>query len=669
MECWGSKSPEKRVMHGRITMRRQERKAQERFVRLKKISKQRYTNVPKDLLELYENKFGVAEKFKSPAISKSLLESYENKFGVAEKFKSPARLGVADTTIERSRPLIPLTFQKRAEKSINGLKDPTYNYSTPIASPTPSYVSVRSSPTPSYVSTHNYSLSPRLSSASSIEFPKELPPPPQLVKTCIQQSCYTYYNTKTFEQINSLELLDPQIYNKLNSWICNKSIVNVERVVKKSEDNQRVLVPQETLCWSYNNRRTGDQRRSFQRLKKTDEEDEWCYKTTVLQYKENPEVFSIEAESRELQESISKESEQIMEENREYATKEEIQEELRCLETVEEMGVQAAIKHIKEENKNNDNLKAYICRELSLKSPRNESSLYNGNLTNKKRSATRRLRDWIQCDGYPSLTLEQAEKLVVMLNSGDKILVEGDKVSVRGNDLITLKKRGWLNDEVINFYVELILKRAAREPEKYPKIHMFNTFFYPLLEKKGYSGVARITKRAKLDIFSLDMVIVPIHLQIHWALAVINIKERRLEYYDSMSKGCNESVLSLLKHYVEEEYKDKKKAPSYDTSEWKYYRVNNLPQQTNAYDCGVFSMTFAEHISRGASVLFTPPRYMKYFRLKMMWEIIDSELLPVDQQLQPCKVSEPVKNGSITNNYVNYSGQKRTFEDNCILGN
>ncbi|CAG8585790.1 uncharacterized protein OCT59_011824 [Rhizophagus irregularis] len=194
--CRVSKSPEKRVMNGRTTKRRQERKSQERIARLKQISKQRYTNVQKDLLELYENIFGVAEKF-----------------------KSPARLGVADTTIERSRPLIPLTFQKRAEKGINGLKDPTYNYSTPIASPTPSYVS-----------THNYSLSPRLSSASSIEFTKELPPPPQLVKTCIQQSCYTYYNTKTFEQINSFELLDPQIYNKLNSWICNKSIVNVERI-------------------------------------------------------------------------------------------------------------------------------------------------------------------------------------------------------------------------------------------------------------------------------------------------------------------------------------------------------------------------------------------------------------------------------------------------------
>jgi len=38
------------------------------------------------------------------------------------------------------------------------------------------------------------------------------------------------------------------------------------------------------------------------------------------------------------------------------------------------------------------------------------------------------------------MTLEQAEKLVVMLNLGSKVLVNGDKISVRENDLITLKK-------------------------------------------------------------------------------------------------------------------------------------------------------------------------------------------------------------------------------------
>ena len=35
---------------------------------------------------------------------------------------------------------------------------------------------------------------------------------------------------------------------------------------------------------------------------------------------------------------------------------------------------------------------------------------------------------------------------------------------------------------------------------------------------------------------------------------------------------------------------------------------------------------------RGASVLFASPKHMKYFRLKMMWEIINSKLLFVDHR-------------------------------------
>ena len=109
-----------------------------------------------------------------------------------------------------------------------------------------------------------------------------------------------------------------------------------------------------------------------------------------------------------------------------------------------------------------------------------------------------------------------------------------------------------MNDEVINFYIELILKRAVSNPEKHFKIHIFNTFFYPLLEKKGYSGVSNITKKAKIDIFSFDIVIIPVHLQNHWALTVINIQKCWLGYYDSMNdKGYNKSVLSLVKHYIE----------------------------------------------------------------------------------------------------------------------
>ena len=101
------------------------------------------------------------------------------------------------------------------------------------------------------------------------------------------------------------------------------------------------------------------------------------------------------------------------------------------------------------------------------------------------------------------------------------------------------------------------------------------------------------------------MVIVLIRLGFHWALSVINIKKHRLEYYDSiMYEGCKNEVLSRLKNYVVEEFKDKKKVKNYNVSEWVYYTVENLPQQTNKYDCVVFAMTFAEqHQQRCISLI------------------------------------------------------------------
>ncbi|POG65870.1 hypothetical protein GLOIN_2v1662414, partial [Rhizophagus irregularis DAOM 181602=DAOM 197198] len=67
-----------------------------------------------------------------------------------------------------------------------------------------------------------------------------------------------------------------------------------------------------------------------------------------------------------------------------------------------------------------------------------------------------------------------------------------------------------------------------------------------------------------------------------------------------MSKGCNESVLLFFNIMSTESTKTRRKQV-YDMNEWKYCRVNNLLQQTNA----LFSMTFVKYI-RGASVLIVP---------------------------------------------------------------
>lgn len=104
------------------------------------------------------------------------------------------------------------------------------------------------------------------------------------------------------------------------------------------------------------------------------------------------------------------------------------------------------------------------------------------------------------------------------------------------------------------YYAGLILKRNSEAGDgKFPSIHYFNTFFYTKLAKQGYSSLRRWTKKVRnrypacyrwldpllmviqVDIFSKDMVLVPINIgNMHWIAAVINFKQKRIEYFDSM---------------------------------------------------------------------------------------------------------------------------------------
>jgi len=106
------------------------------------------------------------------------------------------------------------------------------------------------------------------------------------------------------------------------------------------------------------------------------------------------------------------------------------------------------------------------------------------------------------------------------------------------HDLRTLDRGQWLNDIVINSYLNLVAKRSKDHPEDYPKIHCMSTYFYSTLTRSGsvdYSRVRRWT--SKVDLFAMDKIIVPIHLGAHWTMAVIKVKENHIDYYDSMGSS------------------------------------------------------------------------------------------------------------------------------------
>lgn len=94
------------------------------------------------------------------------------------------------------------------------------------------------------------------------------------------------------------------------------------------------------------------------------------------------------------------------------------------------------------------------------------------------------------------------------------------------NHIISTTDLNWVNDEIINFYMQLITEEA-QTAKHLKKIYTFSTFFYPNIKEKGQQAVKRWTR--KVDIFAFELLIIPIHLGniIFYYLAFFKIKKKR----------------------------------------------------------------------------------------------------------------------------------------------
>ncbi|XP_076348701.1 sentrin-specific protease 1-like isoform X2 [Tachypleus tridentatus] len=223
---------------------------------------------------------------------------------------------------------------------------------------------------------------------------------------------------------------------------------------------------------------------------------------------------------------------------------------------------------------------------------------------------------------FPVLT-EEMERLTddaLEPTPPDEVLVEGFRLSIRRRDMETLSGLSWLNDEVINFYMNQLMERGKLD--SYPSVYAFNTFFYPKLAVGGHSALRRWTR--KIDIFSYDLLLVPVHLGMHWCLAVVDFTDKKIKYYDSMG-GQNSECLKALRTYLQEESLDKKKK-EFDMSDWSLEIVKDIPHQMNGSDCGMFTCKYAEYVTRRAKINFTQA-HMPYFRRRMVYEILTKTLL------------------------------------------
>ncbi|KAK9463426.1 uncharacterized protein V1516DRAFT_631231 [Lipomyces oligophaga] len=132
-------------------------------------------------------------------------------------------------------------------------------------------------------------------------------------------------------------------------------------------------------------------------------------------------------------------------------------------------------------------------------------------------------------------------------------------VEIGQDDFSRLDDGCYLNDTIIDFYLNFILQKLQREhPEIAKYTYIFNTFFYEKLMQKtkggstgGYENVRKWT--SKVDLFSMKYVIIPINERAHWYLAILsNLNGLIKKTAETSEEGIsqNSDVVTSLREIV-----------------------------------------------------------------------------------------------------------------------
>ncbi|XP_051232902.1 uncharacterized protein LOC127350387 isoform X1 [Dicentrarchus labrax] len=193
-------------------------------------------------------------------------------------------------------------------------------------------------------------------------------------------------------------------------------------------------------------------------------------------------------------------------------------------------------------------------------------------------------------------------------------MVTYNKHTLGLEDLGTLEEQNWLNDQIINMYGELIMEATQH------KVHFFNSFFHKQLVAKGYDGVKRWTK--KVDLFSKWLLLIPIHLEIHWSLVTVTMATKTISYYDSQGIVFRHTTDNIMKYLLSEAREKKQTAFQ---KGWKITIIKGIPQQKNDSDCGVFVLEYCRCLSVKQPLLFSQED-MPRIRKRIYKELCDCRL-------------------------------------------
>ena len=191
------------------------------------------------------------------------------------------------------------------------------------------------------------------------------------------------------------------------------------------------------------------------------------------------------------------------------------------------------------------------------------------------------------------------------------------------DSLKTLEPRQWVDSTIIDEYFKILYKEYQSQSKSRLKLHFYNTAFYYYLYDHKKKIDTQIVKEFG-NPFQYDKVLIPINIgNNHWLLAYINMRIKELFIYDSIDNEQRQiniinNLLTWLMSFIPKQ--DRKN----EEEKWKA-EIVDAPLQTNGFDCGVFTMKYADHIVQGKEEMrFTTedmPRFRQEIKNKIIQEI------------------------------------------------
>lgn len=189
--------------------------------------------------------------------------------------------------------------------------------------------------------------------------------------------------------------------------------------------------------------------------------------------------------------------------------------------------------------------------------------------------------------------------------------------------MLTGDQKAWLNDEVINCYLHLLQLRAKGQQQK---VHFFNSYFAAklVLDKGTYNheAVSCYTNPEALrregqecsTVLACKTLYFPVNHGLHWVLIVVDLEERVVTLLDSMRKkgvaledDADKTYYQLMQHvakWVDDEGESTQWEHRFHSKPWSYVASDEHPRQDNTWDCGVYTLIFADYHSQNRAFNF-----------------------------------------------------------------